>query len=114
MTKITLPQTTISKRQYSMWVEGKIMTTGDDRLIENTLGLVGEAGEVAEKVKKQIRDGKLVSVEEIIKELGDVMFYLVALANHYGSDLDEVLQKNVDKLNSREDRGVLNGNGDNR
>ncbi len=104
----------MNNRQYSMWVEGKIMTTGSDRLVENTLGLVGEAGEIAEKIKKQIRDGKLAAGEDIIKELGDVMFYLVALANYFDSDLDEVLQRNVEKLNSREERGVLGGSGDNR
>ena len=114
MTKITVPQTAMSNRQYSMWVEGKIMTKGDARLVENVLGLVGEAGEIAEKVKKQIRDGSLVSGEEIVKELGDVVFYITALANYFDSNLDEVLQKNVDKLNSREERGVLGGSGDNR
>ena len=114
MTKITVPQTAMSNRQYSMWVEGKIMTKGDDRLVENVLGLVGEAGEIAEKIKKQIRDGKLAAGEDIIKELGDVVFYVTALANYYDSDLGEVLQKNVDKLNSREERGVLGGSGDNR
>tara|TARA_R110001606_G_scaffold4638_1_gene21843 strand:+ start:548 stop:862 length:315 start_codon:yes stop_codon:yes gene_type:complete len=104
----------MNNRQYSMWVEGKIMTTGDDRLVENVLGLMGEAGEIAEKVKKQIRDGSLVSGEAIIKELGDVMFYVTALANYYDSNLDEVLQTNVDKLNGREERGTLQGSGDNR
>lgn len=114
MTKITLPQTKMSNRQYCLWVEGKIMTTGSDRLVENTLGLVGEAGEIAEKIKKQIRDGKPAAGEEVIKELGDVLFYVAALANYYDSGLDEVMQKNVNKLNSREARGVLGGNGDNR
>ena len=100
--------------RYSIWVEGKIMTTGNDRLIENTLGIVGEAGEIAEKVKKQIRDGKAVSKLDMIKELGDVVFYITALANHYGSDLDAVLECNVEKLNDRQERGVLKGSGDNR
>ncbi len=104
----------MNNRQYGLWVEGKIMTTGDDRMVENVLGLVGEAGEIAEKVKKQIRDGKLAAGGDIIKELGDVMFYVTALANYYDSDLDEVLQRNVDKLNDREERGVLGGSGDNR
>ena len=114
MTKITVPQAAMSNRQYSMWVEGKIMTEGDARLVENVLGLVGEAGEIAEKVKKQIRDGNLVAGEAIIKELGDVVFYVTALANYYDSDLGEVLQKNVDKLNGREERGTLQGSGDER
>ena len=114
MTKITIPQTKMSNLQYSLWVEGKIMTTGRDRLVENVLGLVGEAGEVAEKIKKLLRDGKLLSSEEIVKELGDVVFYATSIANYFDSDLDEVLQRNVDKLNSREERGVLGGSGDNR
>lgn len=114
MTKITLPQATLNSRKYSLWVEGKIMTEGKDRLVENTLGLMGETGEIAEKIKKQIRDGELVSSEEIIKELGDVVFYVTALANYYDSNLAEVMQKNVDKLNSREERGVLGGSGDDR
>jgi NTP pyrophosphatase (non-canonical NTP hydrolase) len=56
--------------EYSTWVEAKIITSGKDRLIENTLGLVGEAGEVAEKVKKLIRDENKFSPDDIAKELG--------------------------------------------
>jgi len=100
--------------EYSAWVEGKIMTEGETRLIENTLGLVGEAGEVAEKIKKLLRDKTRFSPEEIIKELGDVVFYATALANYYGAGLQEVLDRNIDKLDSREARGVIKGSGDNR
>ena len=103
-----------SAQDYSLWVEDKIVTEGQTRLVENVLGLVGEAGEVAEKIKKQIRDGSRVSNEEIVKELGDVVFYATALANHFNSDLTEVLQVNMDKLNSRAKRGVIKGSGDNR
>ena len=99
---------------YSNWVEEKILTYGDDRLVENTLGLVGEAGEVAEKIKKLIRDGNRYQAEEIMKELGDVVFYATALANIYGSGLQEVLELNIDKLDSRQKRGKLHGSGDNR
>ena len=99
---------------YSTWVEDKIFTKSDERLVENTLGLVGEAGEVAEKVKKLIRDKSRFTKEDIIKELGDVIFYVTALANYYGSDLQEVIEKNVVKLDGREARGTLKGNGDNR
>lgn len=88
------------------------------KYIYPTLGLCGEAGEVAEKVKKVFRDkGGVFSdevKEEIIKELGDVMWYLAALASDFGIDLNDVAQRNLDKLNSRKERGVLNGNGDNR
>jgi len=99
---------------YSQWVEGKIMTEGDTRLIENTLGLIGESGEIAEKIKKLLRDNTRVEAQDIIKELGDVAFYLTALANYFGSSLDEVLELNMIKLNDRQERGVLKGSGDNR
>lgn len=99
---------------YSQWVEKKILTYGDERLVENTLGLVGEAGEVAEKVKKLIRDASRFKNEEIMKELGDVVFYATALANIYGKGLREVLDLNIQKLDDRQKRGTLKGSGDNR
>ena len=99
---------------YSKWVEGKIITEGQERLIENVLGLVGEAGEVAEKIKKQIRDNTKVSADDIVKELGDVLFYTTALDNYYNRSLGYVIEVNVKKLDDREDRGVLKGQGDNR
>ncbi len=99
---------------YSAWVEKKIMTEGQARLVENTLGLVGEAGEVAEKIKKLIRDSSRFQNEEIMKELGDVVFYATALANIYGKGLQEVLELNIAKLDDRQRRGKLKGSGDNR
>ena len=99
---------------YSAWVEKKILTEGQERLVENTLGLVGEAGEVAEKSKKLIRDSNKFANEEIMKELGDVVFYATALANIYGKGLQEVLELNIAKLDDRQKRGKLKGSGDNR
>lgn len=101
-------------KMYSDWVEDKIMTSGPDRLVENTLGLVGEAGEVAEKIKKLIRDSNRFKDEEILKELGDVVFYATALANIYGKGLQEVIELNIQKLDDRQKRGTLKGSGDNR
>lgn len=103
-----------SMLDYSNWVEGKILTQGQDRLVENTLGLVGEAGEVAEKIKKLIRDATRFNNEEIAKELGDVIFYATALGNYYGYTLQEVINMNMAKLDGREERGTLRGSGDNR
>jgi len=99
---------------YSQWVEGKILTKGRARQIENTLGLVGEAGEVAEKLKKSGRDGAIFDKEGTLKELGDVLFYVAALANLYGGTLQTVAEMNRLKLDSRQRRGVLKGSGDNR
>lgn len=100
-------------KDYAGFVEGKILTTGSDRLAENTLGLVGEAGEVAEKIKKRFRDGKL-DREAVQKELGDVLFYWVALHNLLGLCPDHTIETNISKLTDREVRGVLRGSGDNR
>ena len=104
----------VKASDYSQWVEKKIMTEGQARLVENTLGLVGEAGEVAEKIKKLIRDSSRFQNEEIMKELGDVVFYATALANIYGKGLQEVLELNIAKLDDRQRRGKLKGSGDNR
>lgn len=82
------------------------------------LGLVGEAGEVAEKVKKIIRDQEGVLTEEnkieIGKELGDVLWYIAIMADEMGLTLEEVAETNLKKLWSRKERGVLGGSGDNR
>lgn len=82
------------------------------------LGLQGETGEVAEKVKKIWRDdGGVISAAkrlEIEAELGDVLWYLGGVCTELGLDLGEVAEKNLEKLASRKDRGVLHGNGDHR
>ena len=82
------------------------------------LGLVGEAGEVAEKVKKIIRDGDGTLTdpdrEKIAKELSDVCWYVAVLAYELDFTLEEIMQLNLDKLRSRQERGVLSGSGDNR
>ncbi len=82
------------------------------------LGLAGEAGEVAEHAKKAIRDdGGTVSEqrrEAMSKELGDVLWYVAQLASELDLDLEEIAQGNLQKLLSRQRRGVLSGSGDDR
>ncbi len=82
------------------------------------LGLAGEAGELAEHAKKAIRDdGAEISAERraaMSKELGDVLWYVAQLASELGLDLDDVAQQNLEKLLSRQRRGVLSGSGDDR
>lgn len=108
-----LPEDKLTLNDYSNWVEGMIITTGQDRLVENTLGLVGEAGEVAEKVKKIIRDGT-VDVPAITKELGDVLFYVTALSNYFSVDIETIMHDNIRKLEDRKARNVIQGSGDSR
>jgi NTP pyrophosphatase (non-canonical NTP hydrolase) len=77
------------------------------------LGLASEAGEVAGKRKKEIRDGG-VDVMTLIDELGDCMWYIARLADELNFSMEEVLQRNWAKLKDRQERNVLKGNGDNR
>ena len=89
-----------------------------NNFIYPTLGLVGEAGEVAEKVKKILRDKKgefdKNSRIAIKLELGDVLWYVSQLSTELGFDLDEVANANLKKLNERKIRGKIHGSGDNR
>lgn len=82
------------------------------------LGLVGESGEVAEKMKKILRDhdGEINNEhrEEIIKELGDVLWYMAQITTDLGYDLEIVAKINLEKTQSRQLRGQLQGSGDTR
>ena len=90
----------------------------DNNFVYVTLGLVGEAGEVAEKIKKVFRDNNGVLDEErkqvLKKELGDVLWYLAQLSTELGLSFDDVACFNIEKLSSRKDRGTLHGDGDDR
>lgn len=86
--------------------------------INKILGLVGEAGETAEKIKKLHRnnDGKMTSEDriELLKELGDVLWYLSAIAYYLDEPLGKVAEANLAKLSDRKARGVIKSEGDNR
>lgn len=107
-----------SEQAISTLLGDHAITDMDAALISQVFGLVGESGEVAEKFKKLIRDkqGKISDNDrrEIIKELGDILWYVNSVAHLLGSSLDEVAEKNLDKVLSRKARGVTTGSGDNR
>jgi len=91
--------------------------TGDG-LVYCTLGLSGEAGEFSEHIKKMLRDDKGVLTPDkrksLIGELGDVLWYLSALAKELDTDLESIAQYNLEKIKDRKKRGVQGGSGDNR
>jgi len=90
-------------------------------LMEKTIwamGVAGEAGEVVEKWKKIVayKEGKVSKedLDELAKELGDVVWYIAVMAHSLGLSLEDIMQRNVEKLKSRKARGVITGQGDNR
>tara|TARA_R110000782_G_scaffold256169_2_gene345076 strand:+ start:1495 stop:1869 length:375 start_codon:yes stop_codon:yes gene_type:complete len=105
----------ITATEYQTAACGTAIFPKETALAYLTLGLAGEAGEIANKVKKFIRDGdNPTKREEIGKELGDVCWYLAVLSDELGLNLGQIMEQNIDKLASRKKRGTLGGNGDNR
>ena len=104
---------------YQKWTKTTVVYKGDSPLQYFTLGLVGEAGEVADKVKKIMRDGIPIGELsakriELQHELGDIMWYLARLAAYFGITLEDLMDLNRKKLMDRKKRNKLHGQGDNR
>lgn len=83
-----------------------------------SMGLAGECGEILNKVKKVYRDNDGQFSEEtkrvIASEIGDSLWYIATLADDLGFDLESIAAANIAKLNSRKERGVISGSGDER
>lgn len=91
--------------------------TADNELMHLLLGLLGESGEIAEKVKKVIRDNDsdFSQLNELFeKELGDVLWHIAVIADYFDIPLEKIAQQNIDKLEDRQKRGVIGGSGDSR
>lgn len=107
----------MTPEEYSKWVISMDIyphNTTDPSLALYALGLTGEAGEVAEKIKKMFRDGTVIDGKGLAKELGDVLWYLTRIGARFGYDLQDILDLNVAKLEDRERRGQRRGSGDDR
>lgn len=108
----------MSFREYEEGAAKTAVYPHEYHAVYPALGLAGEAGEVAEKVKKVIRDkgGVFMSsdIDGIKKEIGDVLWYLTALSHDLGFTLEQAAQLNNEKLRDRQARGVIGGSGDNR
>lgn len=88
--------------EYQQFAARTIGTrTPKDQLANMALGLTGEAGETADMLKKHLYHGKPLDADELIKELGDVLWYVAGMATAVGASLDDVAQRNVDKLRKR-------------
>ena len=88
----------------------------EQAIIYPTLGLTGEAGEVANKVKKIIRDGTIENheslIQEISAEIGDCLWYISVLADDIGIKLSDIANNNLVKLANRKEKGTIHGSGD--
>ena len=104
--------------EFDLYDRGDNINLESPGFVEKVLGLAGEAGETADKVKKIIRDrGGRASEEDkeaLVKELGDVLWYVANIARYVDVPLSAVAKGNIEKLNSRKKRNKLHGEGDNR
>lgn len=108
MNKLTLSQYQQQAKQTAVYPK--------EKALEYTLlGLSGEVGEIANKVKKRLRgDTNTASNSDLQKELGDVLWYVAMLAQELEADLGEIAEANLKKLQDRSQRGKISGSGDNR
>lgn len=114
---MTIDEYQKKSRKTVLYSDVKVLKNSKS-FIYPVLGLVGETGEVADKLKKILRNnnGELneEAREELKKELGDVLWYLSQLATELNLSLDEIAKKNIEKVFSRLERGVIKNSGDNR
>jgi len=103
----------ITMNYYQKQAAGTAIYGSEHAVIYPALGLAAEAGEVANKVKKILRDGKFDRTA-ISDEVGDCLWYIAALCRDLNVDMTTVATRNLEKLYDRKERGVISGNGDNR
>jgi NTP pyrophosphatase (non-canonical NTP hydrolase) len=108
----------LSFNEYQQVAKTTAIYNPDYKVIYPALGLAGESGEVAEKVKKFLRDDNGVMTDErrqvIMAEVSDVLWYIAAICSDLDLKMGDVAQFNLNKLARRKEQGTLSGNGDNR
>ena len=104
-------KSTITAEKYQEGAKSTAIYPKKDALAYLALGLVSEAGEVAGKGKKKIRDG---TSHDVASEIGDVLWYCAMLATEMNVSLGKIMDNNLEKLYGRKQRGKLQGSGDTR
>lgn len=109
---------TFDEYQKKAWTTAKYRNKGNN-IYYPTMGLGSEAGEVLGKVKRMMRDQDTDSIslnlrDKIIDELGDVLWYIAAIATELNTSLNTIAYLNIDKLFDRKERNVISGEGDER
>lgn len=103
----------MSMNAYQEMASKTAIYSSTHQILYPALGLAGEAGEVANKVKKMMRDGNFDRVG-VASELGDVLWYIAALCRDLNVDMNDIAMENLRKLYDRMQRGTIQGNGDTR
>lgn len=98
--------------EYEKFVNELKIYPREYSIVYPALGIAGEAGEIAEKIKKWMRGDGELNKNALLLELGDPLWYIVALANDLGFTLQDVIDANVEKTRSRRSRNVVMGDGD--
>lgn len=100
--------------QYQSKTRETVIYERKNKFVYLLLGLASEVGEVSDLFKKHIRDGNLIEYKDLIKELGDVLWYLARISDELDIPLSHIAEENISKLQGRKERGTLNGSGDDR
>ena len=92
---------TINEYQFLAQRTSNKELSKDDHLLNGVLGLVGESGEIADLIKKNRMQGHTLDIEHIVKELGDVCWYIAETASAIGCDMETIMKMNIEKLRKR-------------
>lgn len=98
--------------QYQAFTRTTVVYPKHDAISYTLYGLMSEIGEIADLFKKEIRDRKPTGDDTLIRELGDVLYYVARLSDELDYDLERVAQANINKLTDRQNRGTIHGSGD--